>query len=158
MFYATWNVFRTFSLYQCFLNVYLCWYIWWIYYLLFYTKFEINFLVIAIKCKSKCSEIAKLCNYVFLCLNLGIVFTEIKDVCLYLQHLSFILSEHKPLMTAKFEPQNETVVLTDSEEGSEEGMIYMHNVVICEGCFKIYPADLHLISDSWHYIRAHTHP
>ncbi|KDR19143.1 DNA ligase 1-like isoform X2 [Zootermopsis nevadensis] len=36
------------------------------------------------------------------------------------EHLSYLLSQHKPLMTAKFPPRNDTVVLTDSEEGSEE--------------------------------------
>jgi hypothetical protein len=39
-----------------------------------------------------------------------------------LQHLSYLLSEHIPLMTAKFHPRYDTVVLTDSEEGSEGGM------------------------------------
>lgn len=35
------------------------------------------------------------------------------------EHLSYLLSEHIPLMTAKFHSRYDTVVLTDSEEGSE---------------------------------------
>jgi hypothetical protein len=46
-------------------------------------------------------------------------------------------------MTAKFQLRNDTVVLTDSEEGSDEGMIFMHkshdNVIICEGVLQDLP-------------------
>jgi hypothetical protein len=60
-----------------------------------------------------------------------------------LQHLSYILSEHKPLMTAKFQLRNDMVILTDSEEGSDEGMIYIHkshdNVLISEGVHHDLP-------------------
>ena len=48
-----------------------------------------------------------------------------------MQHLSYLLSEHVPLMTAKFHPRYDTVVLTDSEEGSGGGMTMCVCVCVC---------------------------
>jgi len=45
--------------------------------------------------------------------------------------LSYLLSEHIPLLTAQFHPRYDTVVLTDSEEGSGGGMIMCVCVYVC---------------------------